>query len=157
MDPTPTPQPTPTLLAPVEDLPGVMRVLETTMGAPCKDDDVAMLRDASDEDCRLWIADLRDRCGLETEALEAIMERYLAVRPAVNRGATTLLHALPAEHPDRNRPLVGCYYRWRGSRRSTWKRVTPNYAIARHPFNALGEAWTRWNDWSWKPSEAVDP
>ena len=50
------------------------------------------------------------------------------------------LHTLDSAHPNRTRPLVGCWYRWRNGKQ--WKQVTPGYKIAHKCYNDLGPAWT---------------
>lgn len=49
------------------------------------------------------------------------------------------LHELPIDHADRNRPMVGCWYRWK--RGKTYKEVKKTFRIARFSFNELGPAW----------------
>ena len=66
-----------------------------------------------------------------------------------------LLRALAVDHPDRNRLLVGCFYRWRGKARGGWKEVLPSFRIAKCCYNDLGFAWTEHNDWCWRPTDAV--
>lgn len=50
------------------------------------------------------------------------------------------LNDLPINHPDRNRPLFGCWYRWKNGK--TWKEIKKTFRIAGNSFNDLGPAWT---------------
>ena len=59
-----------------------------------------------------------------------------------------LLHELPPEHPDRNRPLAGVRYRWRGSK-GAWSEVKPTFRIARNTYNELGPAWVEHDHFTW--------
>lgn len=59
-----------------------------------------------------------------------------------------LLAALPTQHPDRNRPLAGAWYRWKGGK--TWRQVKPNYGIAGNSFNELSRAWTDNDDFTFE-------
>lgn len=52
----------------------------------------------------------------------------------------TFLHELPVDHPDRNRPLARCFYRWREAK--TWREVKPTFGIAKKTYNDLGPSWT---------------
>jgi len=52
----------------------------------------------------------------------------------------TFLNDLPVNHPDRNRPLVGCWYRWKNGK--MWKEIKPTFPIASKTFNELGPTWT---------------
>ena len=54
----------------------VMRVLRATTGTAPDADDEGMCQ-ASAADLRAWIADLRDRVGLDTNALNAAVESYI--------------------------------------------------------------------------------
>lgn len=60
------------------------------------------------------------------------------VEPLVMR----LLHELPHNHPDRNRSLVGCWYRWKDGK--TWKEIMPSFKIVKREcsYNDLGPCWT---------------
>lgn len=51
------------------------------------------------------------------------------------------LNDLPQEHPDRNRPLVGAFYRWQHFKK-TWKEIMPAFRIAQCTFNDLAPCWT---------------
>jgi hypothetical protein len=62
------------------------------------------------------------------------------------------LDMLPAEHLDRNRPLVGCYYRWREGK--AWNQILITYAIARVTFNDLSAAWHENDIFCWNPYES---
>lgn len=64
---------------------------------------------------------------------------------------STLLHELPVWHPDRNRPLAGCFYR--GKNEKTWKEIKSSFRIARCNYNDLGDAWTGTSVFSWKKTE----
>jgi len=64
-----------------------------------------------------------------------------------------MLHELPKNHPDRNRPLAGCRYRWRKGK--AWKTIKPTFGIAASSYNDLGTAWTDNDVFCWQP-EAVD-
>ena len=61
------------------------------------------------------------------------------------------LDKLSVSHPDRNRPLAGCKYKWRGA--NAWKTVTPAYGIARSAFNDLGASWTDHDEFEWEESK----
>ena len=50
-----------------------------------------------------------------------------------------LLHEYPYDHPDRNRPLKGCFYRYINTK--SWREVLPSYAIADKTYNDLTKAW----------------
>ncbi len=52
----------------------------------------------------------------------------------------TYLNDLPHEHPDRNRPLVGCWYRWKHAK--NWMEIKQSFGIALFSFNQLGPTWT---------------
>lgn len=60
------------------------------------------------------------------------------------------LHELPADRPDRNRPLAGMFYRWRQGK--TWREVLDTYAIAGATYNDLGPAWTEADYWATEPA-----
>lgn len=63
------------------------------------------------------------------------------------------LHDLPPEHPDRNRPLLGCNFKLRSSK--VWKYVMPNYAIQDATYNDLRpDVWTHQTDWTWDDPRA---
>lgn len=64
--------------------------------------------------------------------------------------SSKLLHTLPGGHPDRNRPLVGCLYRWKHAK--SWREVKPTFGIARVTYNDLGDAWTANDVFCW-PSD----
>jgi hypothetical protein len=51
-----------------------------------------------------------------------------------------ILNDLPRDHPDRNRPLLGGWYRWREAK--LWKEIKPTFLISRVTFNDLGTTWT---------------
>jgi hypothetical protein len=55
---------------------------------------------------------------------------------------------LPPEHPDRNRPLLGCNFKLHVSK--VWKYVMPNYAIQDNNYNELADVWTHQTDWTWE-------
>jgi len=57
---------------------------------------------------------------------------------------------LPKEHPDRNRPLSGCFYRSRTGK--VWHEIKPTFGIADNTFNELGTVWTDFDDFSWDKS-----
>lgn len=57
------------------------------------------------------------------------------------------LHELPPEHPDRNRPLLGCNFKLRLSK--VWKSVKLNYAIQNDTYNDLADVWTHHTDFTW--------
>lgn len=58
-----------------------------------------------------------------------------------------MLHELPPDHPDRNRPLAGCFYRWKNAK--VWREIFPTYGIAKRTYNELGEAWADNDVFSW--------
>ncbi len=62
-----------------------------------------------------------------------------------------LLHTLPPEHPARNAPLAGCYYRWQHAKK--WQVVKPVFGIAGNTFNELGPAWTDNDVFCWSPEQ----
>ena len=51
-----------------------------------------------------------------------------------------ILNNLPTDHPDRNKPLLGAFYKRHDAK--LWKEIKPNYKISKSTFNQLGEAWT---------------
>jgi len=51
-----------------------------------------------------------------------------------------LLHTLPADHPDRNKPLLGCFYKWKFG--VMWNEIKAPYGIANSTYNQLSEDWT---------------
>lgn len=51
------------------------------------------------------------------------------------------LEELPSDHVDRNKPLVGCWYRYKD--KTFWREIFPTYRIANKTFNDLNDAWTR--------------
>lgn len=50
------------------------------------------------------------------------------------------LHELPPDHPDRNKPLVGCKYRWKEA--TLLREITPSMKIAKVCYNDLAPLWT---------------
>lgn len=58
------------------------------------------------------------------------------------------LSELPLDHPDRNRPLSGCWYR--NKLGGGWKQVMPAFKIAKVCYNLLGSAWTQANEFYWE-------
>lgn len=63
----------------------------------------------------------------------------------------TSLDTLPPNHPDRNRPLAGCWYKYKTAK--LWSEITPTFKIARVTYNDLGNAWTQYDIFSWVPEE----
>lgn len=63
------------------------------------------------------------------------------------------LHELPLGHPQRNRSLVGCWYRWKGAK--VWKEIKPSFRIARNTYNELGTAWTDNDVFCFAPDSAA--
>jgi hypothetical protein len=61
------------------------------------------------------------------------------------------LDTLPTDHADRNKPLVGCYYRWRLGK--AWNQIKPTYAIAKSSYNQLGQAWIDNDEFCWNPND----
>lgn len=58
-----------------------------------------------------------------------------------------LLHTLPHDHPDRNRSLVGCYYKWKFG--VMWNEIKPAFGIANSTYNQLSESWTDNDFFTW--------
>ena len=58
------------------------------------------------------------------------------------------LEDMPEGHPDRNRPLAGCFYKMRDSK--AWKEITPSYKIARVSYNEFSDVWTSPSVFSWE-------
>ena len=58
-----------------------------------------------------------------------------------------LLHTLPHDHPERNRPLVGCYYKWKFG--VMWNEIKPAFGIANSTYNQLSESWTDNDFFTW--------
>lgn len=67
----------------------------------------------------------------------------------------TTLDKLPVDHPDRNRPLVGCSYRWVGG--GVWREILPTYAIANNVYNDLGPAWAETCVFRWEAVDTAPP
>jgi hypothetical protein len=59
------------------------------------------------------------------------------------------LDMLPADHPDRNKPLVGCWYKWREGK--AWNQIKMTYGIAKNTYNQLGPAWAANDVFCWSP------
>jgi hypothetical protein len=59
------------------------------------------------------------------------------------------LDALPTDHPDRNKPLVGCWYKWRDGK--MWNQIKSTYGIACTTYNDLGPAWAVNDVFCWNP------
>lgn len=60
------------------------------------------------------------------------------------------LNDLPSDHPDRNRPLVGCFYKHRDAK--VYREVLPTYKIAQKTFNQLGPSWTTSDVFTYDPA-----
>lgn len=58
-----------------------------------------------------------------------------------------MLHELPVDHPDRNKPLVGCFYRNKNA--NVWREVFPAFNIAKKAYNDLAPCWTDNDVWRW--------
>jgi hypothetical protein len=58
-----------------------------------------------------------------------------------------LLHTLPADHPDRNKPLIGCFYKWKFG--VMWNEIKAPYGIANSTYNQLSEGWTDNDFFTW--------
>lgn len=58
---------------------------------------------------------------------------------------------LPKDHPDRNRPLAGCWYRYAKAKK--WHPIRKTWRIAGNTFNELGDAWTTYNVFRYDPPE----
>lgn len=58
-----------------------------------------------------------------------------------------LLHNLPPDHTDRNRPLIGCYYKWKFG--VMWNQIKAPYGIAIYTYNQLSEGWTDNDYFTW--------
>src|SRR4030067_970429 len=63
------------------------------------------------------------------------------------------LHDLPAEHPDRNRPLAGCWYRW--TKGKAWREVKQTFGITQSSYNDLGPAWIERSVFFWGPKGQI--
>jgi hypothetical protein len=57
------------------------------------------------------------------------------------------LASLPEDHPDRNRLLAGCFYRW--SHGKEWREIMPSFLISHYTYNQLGKAWIDNDIFSW--------
>jgi hypothetical protein len=51
------------------------------------------------------------------------------------------LHELPYDHPNRNCPLAGFYYRLNVGG-GGWREIKLSFRIAKNTYNQLGAAWT---------------
>jgi len=56
-------------------------------------------------------------------------------------------NTLPCDHPYRNRPLAGCWYRW--VKGGPWRAILPSFGIAKATYNDLGPQWTDNCIFSW--------
>lgn len=52
---------------------------------------------------------------------------------------------LPVDHPLRNKPLAGSFYRYAGTTR--WREVFPAFGIATVTYNDLGPVWVEGKEW----------
>ena len=59
----------------------------------------------------------------------------------------TFLEDLPKDHPYRNKPLLGAFYKWKGFQK-TWKEVMPTFPIAKNTYNQLSICWTEHDNWT---------
>ena len=50
-----------------------------------------------------------------------------------------MLHELDRDHPDRNTPLSGFFYKWKQGK--AWMEIKPSFAISKFTYNQLGSAW----------------
>ena len=64
---------------------------------------------------------------------------------------TVMLYDLPVDDDRRNKPLEGCFYKYRLSSVKSWKEVKSTFKIASSTYNELGDAWTKYDFWSWEP------
>lgn len=60
-----------------------------------------------------------------------------------------LLHTLPEDHPDRNKPLLGCYYKWKWG--VLWIEIKATDTIAKLSFKDIGDVWSNHSFFSWDP------
>lgn len=58
-----------------------------------------------------------------------------------------LLHTLPDDHPDRNKPLVGCSYMSKWS--VMWVEIKADYPLSTYSFNQVSESWRDLFFFSW--------
>ncbi|MCR9292888.1 MAG: hypothetical protein NXI32_09225 [bacterium] len=63
--------------------------------------------------------------------------------------ALRCLHQLPFDHPDRKRPLIGCWFGF-NIHPDDWEQVAEDSPIAYLSYNQLGPAWTcaYWFQWN---------
>jgi hypothetical protein len=60
-----------------------------------------------------------------------------------------LLSELPLDHEERNKPLVGCWYKFKYAK--DWKEIKAHFRIANKTYNELGLAWTENDIFCWMP------
>lgn len=65
-----------------------------------------------------------------------------------------LLHTLPPDHPDRNKPLLGCFYKWKFC--VIWYEIKSDYGIANMTYNQLTAGWSENIFFSWDSLEKND-
>lgn len=61
------------------------------------------------------------------------------------------LHELPEYHPERNKPLTGCFYRWKEFK--TWKEIYSTMKIGHVTYNELSHVWTDNDVFCWSKIE----